>query len=83
VAGIVSLLSKDFLKLVLIGFVIAVPIAWYAMDRWLEDFAYRINIGPGVFVLAGLSAMLVALATVSFQSIKAALMNPVDSLRNE
>lgn len=83
VIGIVTLLSKDFLKLVIIGFVIATPIAWYAMNRWLEDFAYRIEIGPGVFLLAGATAIAIALAAVSWQSMKAALMNPVDSLRNE
>ncbi len=82
-AGIVVLLSKDFLKLVLIGFMIATPITWYAMNQWLENFAYRIDVSPVVFLLAGLAAILIALATVSWQSAKAALMNPVDSLRNE
>ena len=83
VANIVALLSKDFVKLVILGFVIAIPIAWYAMNQWLADFAYRIEIGPGIFVLAGAGAMLIALLTVSWQSIKAALANPVDSLRSE
>lgn len=83
VTNIVTLLSKDFLKLVLLGFVIAVPIAWYAMNQWLADFVYRIEIGPGIFAIAGGAALLIALATVSWQSIKAALMNPVNSLRNE
>jgi putative ABC transport system permease protein len=83
VGSIVLLLSGDFLKLVALAFVIAVPVAWYAMDRWLQDFAYRVNIGWWVFVLAGTLALLVALLTVSFQSIKAALANPVKSLRNE
>lgn len=83
VANIVGLLSKDFLKLVAIGFVIAVPIAWYAMNKWLADFAYRIDIGIGIFLLAGGLALLIALATVSWQSIRAALANPVDSLRSE
>jgi putative ABC transport system permease protein len=83
ITGIVTLLSKDFLKLVMIGFVIAIPIAWYAMDRWLEDFAYRIDIEWWMFALAGLTAVLIALLTVSFQSVKAALMNPVESLRSE
>jgi dipeptidyl aminopeptidase/acylaminoacyl peptidase len=82
-SNIITLLNKDFLKLVLLGFVIATPIAWYAMNRWLEDFAYRIEIGPGVFLLAGLAALLIALATVSWQSVKAALVNPVESLRTE
>lgn len=83
VTGIVVLLSEDFLKLVGIGFLIAVPIAWYAMHRWLENFAYHIHIGVWTFVLAGLLAMVIALLTVSWQSIKAAVANPVESLRNE
>ncbi|HEX6982445.1 MAG TPA: ABC transporter permease [Balneolaceae bacterium] len=83
ISNIVGLLSKDFLKLVLIGFVIAVPIAWYFMNQWLQDFAYRIEIGVGIFLLAGALALLIALATVSWQSIRAALANPVDSLRSE
>ncbi|GAB3643460.1 ABC transporter permease [Spirosoma arcticum] len=83
VASIVALLSKDFLELVLIAIVIASPIAWYAMNRWLQDFAYKIDIEWWVFALAGLLAVGIALLTVSFQSIKAALMNPVTSLRSE
>jgi len=83
VTNIVGLLSKDFLKLVALGFVIAVPIAWYAMNQWLADFAYKIEISPGIFLLAGGLALLIALATVSWQSIRAALANPVDSLRSE
>ncbi|MEO6286484.1 MAG: ABC transporter permease [Dyadobacter sp.] len=83
VAGIVTLLSKDFLKLVLIAIVIASPIAWYAMNQWLRDFVYRIDIEWWVFVLAGLLAVVIALLTVSFQSIKAALMDPVKTLRSE
>ena len=83
VASIVTLLSKDFLRLVLIAIVIASPIAWYAMNRWLQDFAYKIDIEWWVFALAGLLAVGIALLTVSFQSVKAALMNPVRSLRSE
>ena len=83
VESIVALLSKDFLKLVLIAIVIASPIAWYAMNRWLQDFAYKITIEWWVFALAGLLAVGIALLTVSFQSVKAALMNPVKSLRSE
>jgi putative ABC transport system permease protein len=83
VASVVTLLSKDFLKPVLIAIVIASPIAWYAMNRWLQDFAYRIDIEWWVFALAGLLAIGIALLTVSFQSVKAALMNPVKSLRSE
>jgi putative ABC transport system permease protein len=83
VAGIVVMLSKDFLKLVFIGFVIATPVTWYVTNQWLENFADRIEVGVGVFLLAGLAAILIALATVSWQSIKAAIANPVDCLRNE
>jgi ABC-type antimicrobial peptide transport system permease subunit len=83
VTGIVGMLSKDFLTLVLIAAVIAFPVAWWAMHRWLNDFAYRVNIGWWVFVVAGIVAMLIALLTISFQSIKAAIANPVKSLRTE
>lgn len=83
VSGIVTLLSKDFLILVLIGFAAAVPITLYVMNQWLENFADRISIGVGVFALAGVIALLVAICTVSWQSFKAAVANPVKSLRNE
>jgi len=83
VGNIVALLSKDFLKLVIVAIVIATPLAWYLMHGWLEDFAYKIDIGWGVFALAGLLAIGIALLTVSFQSVKAALTNPVKSLRTE
>lgn len=83
VAGVVSLLSRDFLKLVLVAFVIASPIAWYIMNKWLQDFAYRINITWWVFAIAGITAILITLITVSFQAIKAAMANPVKSLRTE
>ena len=83
VVSIIALLSKDFLKLVLIAILLATPIAWFAMNRWLEDFAYRIDLDWWVFTLAGLLSVGIALVTVSFQSIKAALMNPVKSLRSE
>lgn len=83
VSSIVTLLAKDFLKLVLIAIVIATPIAWYAMNRWLQDFAYKINIEWWVFSLAGMLAVTIALLTVGFQSMKAALMNPVKALRSE
>ena len=83
ISSIVALLSKDFLKLVLIAAIIAFPIAWYAMSHWLQDFAYRIHIHWWVFVLSAILALLVALATVSFQAIKAAVANPVKSLRTE
>lgn len=83
VPGIVALLSKDFLKLVAIAVLIASPIAWYVMNKWLQDFAYRVNISWWVFVLATVIAMLIALITVSFQAIKAAISNPIKSLRAE
>ena len=83
VTGIAVLLSKDFAKLVLVAFVLAVPVAYLAMRRWLEDFAYRIEIGAGVFFLAGGAVLLVALLTVSYRAAKAALADPVESLRYE
>ncbi|MDO1451047.1 ABC transporter permease [Rhodocytophaga aerolata] len=83
VTNITALLSKDFLKLVLVGNLIAWPIAWYIMHKWLENFAYQINISLWVFLVAGVLALLIALLTVSYQSIKAALANPVKSLRSE
>lgn len=83
VFSIVTLLSRDFLKLVLVAILIASPLAWYAMNEWLQGFAYKIDIAWWVFVLAGLLAVGIALLTVSFQSIRAALMNPVKSLRSE
>jgi ABC-type antimicrobial peptide transport system permease subunit len=83
VQGIVTLLSSDFLKLVLIAIVIASPLAWYAMHNWLKEFAYHISIQWWVFVVTGLLAIIIALLTISYQSIRAALMNPVKSLRSE
>jgi putative ABC transport system permease protein len=83
VSGIVSMLSKDFLKLVFISIVIASPIAWWGMNKWLADFAYKIDISWWIFVLAGATALVIAFITVSFQAIKAALTNPVKSLRTE
>ena len=83
VSGIVRLLSKEFLKLVIIASVIAFPLAWWLMNYWLQDFAYRINISWWIFFAAGTLAVLIALATISFQAIKAAVANPVKSLRTE
>jgi putative ABC transport system permease protein len=83
VAGIALLLSKDFLKLVLIALVAASPLAYYFMEKWLADFAYRIDIEWWMFAGAGAVAVAVAVLTVGFQSVKAALANPVQSLRNE
>jgi putative ABC transport system permease protein len=83
VTQIISLLAKDFLILALIAVIVAIPIAWYAMDRWLQSFAYRIDIEWWVFVWAGLLAVGTALVSISFQSVKAALANPVQSIRSE
>lgn len=83
VTGIVTMLSKDFIRLVLIAAATAFPVSWWAMNLWLDDFAYRINIQWWMFALAGLLAIVIALVTVSFQAIKAATANPVKSLRTE
>ena len=83
VTSVVTLLSTDFLKLVLVAILIASPIAWYAMSEWLDGFVYKIDLEVWVFVVAGVLAIGIALVTVSYQSIKAALMNPVKSLRSE
>jgi putative ABC transport system permease protein len=83
VSNITTMLSKDFLKLVMLAAVIAFPLAWWVMHTWLQDFAYRTNISWWVFIMAGLVAALIAVVTVSFQTIKAALMNPVKSLKME
>ncbi len=83
VANITTLLSKDFIQPVAIAIVIASPIAWWAMNSWLQDFAYQVHIGWWVFVIAGLIAIIIALVTISFQAIKAGMANPVKSLRTE
>jgi len=83
VSNITFLLSDSFLKLVLIAFILAAPVSWFVMNKWIQDFAYRIHISWWMFALAGLSALLIALITVSFQSVKAATANPVKSLRTE
>ena len=83
VASIVALLSGKFLKLVLIAVLISVPVGWYLSHRWLQNFTYKIEIQWWLFLMAGAIALLVALITVSTQSIKAALLNPVDSLHIE
>ncbi len=83
VTSIVSLLSKDFLKLVVVAIVIATPLAWYVANDWLQDFAYKIDLAWWYFAGAGGVAILIALLTVSFQSVKASLANPVESLRSE
>src|SRR6185436_16291588 len=83
VSNILLLISKDFVKLVLIASVIAFPVAWWVMNKWLQDFTYRVNIGWSVFAVAATAALLIALLTVSFQAVKAAIANPVKSLRTE
>jgi putative ABC transport system permease protein len=82
-SGITAMLSKDFLKLVIIAILIGSPVAWWAMTKWLQDFAYHISINWWMVAIAGLLAIVIALITISFQSIKAALMNPVKALRSE
>ncbi|MFZ6008893.1 MAG: ABC transporter permease, partial [Bacteroidota bacterium] len=83
VPNLVGMLSKDFIKLVMIAFVIAVPLGYYGMSEWLENFAYKINLGYSVFILAGLMSFLIAWLTVGFESVRAAISNPVKALRNE
>jgi putative ABC transport system permease protein len=83
VSGIVTMLSKDFIKLVLIASVLAIPVAWWMMNNWLSDFAYRTKIYWWIFVVAGALALLVALFTVGIKALKAAIANPVKSLRTE
>ena len=83
VTSITALLSKDFLKLVIISFIIASPVAWWMMHSWLKSYAYRVNISWWVFVITGLLSIMIALLTISFQAIKAAIANPVKSLRTE
>jgi len=83
VSGITSLLSKDFLKLVAVSCIVAFPVAWWMMNSWLKNYQYRITISWWIFVAAGIVSILIAILTVSFQAIKAAIANPVKSLRTE
>ncbi len=83
VANIITLFSYDFLKLVLVGFIIGIPFSWYAMNSWLNSFSYRTEVGIGVFLVTGFVAFLIAAITTSWQSVKAATADPVDSLKNE
>jgi putative ABC transport system permease protein len=83
VTSIIQLLSKEFLRLVLIAIVIATPIAWWSMSKWLQGFNYRITISWWMFAIAGLLAVIIALATVGYQAMKAAVSNPVKSLKTE
>jgi len=83
VTNIVRMLSTDFVKLVMLAFVIATPIAWWFMSKWLQDFAFRIELSWWIFAVTGIVALLIALITLSFQAIRAAIANPVDSLKTE
>ena len=83
ITSIVTLLSKDFLKLVIISIIIASPLAWFVMNKWLQSFAYRIDISWVYLAITALAAILIALITISYQAIKAATANPVESLRSE
>ena len=83
VTSVVQLLSKEFIKLVAISIIIATPVSWWLMNKWLQSFSYRVNISWWMFALAGFIAIGIALLTVSFQAIKAAVANPVKSLRTE
>ena len=83
VENIFLLLSKEFIKWVLIAVIIACPIAWFLMDKWLQGFAYKINLGIDIFILSALIALVIALATVTWQSLKSALENPIKALRYE
>ena len=83
VTSVTKMLSKDFIKLVFIACLIAFHVAWFAMNKWLQSFAYRIHISWWIFLIAGVTAILIVLITVSFQAIKAAVANPVESLRSE
>jgi putative ABC transport system permease protein len=83
VTQIFVLLSANFTKVIVIAFSIAAPLSWMVMNNWLNDFAYRIDLGPGLFMISGLIAFVIALFTIGYHSIKASLRNPVDSLRSE
>jgi putative ABC transport system permease protein len=83
VFSVFLLLSRDFTKLIVVAFVLSIPISWYIMNQWLEGFAYRINVGISAFAIAGIAVILIAWITVSYQSIRAAIVNPVNSLRSE
>jgi putative ABC transport system permease protein len=83
IQGIIGLLSADFMKLVAIAFLIAAPFGWWMMNKWLQDFVYRVNFSWWIFLAAGMAALLIALVTVSVQAVRAAFANPVKSLRTE
>jgi len=83
VGDIVGMLSKDIVKLIVLSAVIATPVAWLAMNNWLQNYAYHINIGAGIFIVSIAASVIIAAITISYQAIKAALVNPVKSLRSE
>ncbi|HTY36309.1 MAG TPA: FtsX-like permease family protein, partial [Bacteroidota bacterium] len=83
VSGIIGLLSREYLFLVVLANVVAWPVAYVVMNKWLQDFAYRIDIGVATFLIAGVASVLIAMLTVSYQALKAAMANPVDALRYE
>jgi putative ABC transport system permease protein len=83
VSGIVLLLSKDFARLIIIAFVVVTPLAWYAMNQWLSDFAYQVSISPVIFIIAGVTVVAIAFTSVFYQALKAAVVNPSETLRNE
>jgi putative ABC transport system permease protein len=83
VSGITTLITKEFIRPVFIALLIATPIAWWAMNKWLQDFTYRISVQWWIFIVAGIVAVLIAILTVSFHAVKAAIANPVKSLRTE
>ena len=83
VNSILILLSRDFLKLILVALILAIPLGWFIMSKWLDDYAFRINIGWWVFAIAGFSALVIAVITICIQTMKAATTNPVTSLRSE
>lgn len=83
VSGILGLLTQRFMKLVLLSMLLAIPLSWYLMHQWLEDFAYRINISWDIFLMAGLTVSFIALFTISYQAIRTATSNPVEALRSE
>jgi putative ABC transport system permease protein len=82
-ASILWLFGKEFFRLLLVAFMLAAPLAWWIMDRWLNNFVYRVELGAGIFILSILITFIVALLTVGFRSVKAALMNPIKTLRTE
>jgi putative ABC transport system permease protein len=83
VSNIVTMLSKDFLALIFVALLIAIPVSWWAANEWLQSFAYRVNISPLIFIITAFAVVLITFITISFQSIKAAIANPVKSLRTE